>query len=329
MKHYRTGFVLGKFCPLHKGHMLLIQQAMYACDIVYIVVDNIMDDVIPVERRILWVRQQYPSAVVLTQEHPLPQDPSETPYFWDIWRETLSQLLPQPVDAVFASEQYGARLAKELSAEFVMVDLDRKVVPVSATRIREDLLGQWQYLSPVVQRDWRQVICTYGPESTGKSTLTRQLAEHYHVPYVEEFAKQLIDTKHGDICYEDMETIVKGHHEAIEEALQQVTPFLFVDTDAIISKLWSNELFGKESPIIEEYIAKQHFDYYLLLDIDLPWVNDIHRYRPNERELFFHKCEEQLVKRKKDYTIIHGHGSLRLENAISCIEKLWRGVYLF
>ena len=329
MKQYRIGFVLGKFCPLHKGHMLLIQQAMDACDRVYIVVDNIMDDVIPVERRMQWVKLQYPSAVVLTQEHPLPQDPSETPYFWDIWRETLLQLLPQPIDVVFASEQYGARLAKELSAEFVMVDLDRKVVPVSATRIREDLLGQWEYLSPVVQRDLRKVICVYGPESTGKSTLTRQLAEHYHVPYVEEFAKQVIDAKHGDICYEDMETIVKGHHEAIEEALQQVTPLLFVDTDAITSKLWSNELFGKESPTIEKYIAKQHFDYYLLLDVDLPWVNDIHRYRPNERDSFFHKCEEQLVKRKKDYTIIHGKNSQRLENAISCIEKLCRGVYLF
>lgn len=322
MKQYKTGFVLGKFCPLHKGHMLLIQQAMDACDRVYIVVDNIMDDVIPVERRIQWVKQQYSSAVVLTQEHPLPQDPSETPYFWDIWRETLLQLLPQSVDAVFASEQYGARLAKELSAEFIMVDLDRKVVPVSATRIREDLLGQWQYLSPVVQRDLRKVICIYGPESTGKSTLTRQLAEHYHVPYVEEFAKQVIDAKHGDICYEDMETIVKGHHEAIEEALQQVTPLLFVDTDAIISKLWSNELFGKESPIIEEYIAKQYFDHYLLLDVDLPWVNDVHRYRPNERENFFHRCEEQLIRCKRAHTVIRGMGENRLINAIQCVNKI-------
>ena len=115
MKHYNTGFVLGKFCPLHRGHMLLIQRALDASDIVYVVVDNIMDDVIPVERRIKWVKQQYPSAIVLTQNHPLPQDPSETPRFWDIWREELLRLLPRPVDAVFASEQYGARLAKELS----------------------------------------------------------------------------------------------------------------------------------------------------------------------------------------------------------------------
>ena len=56
MKHYNTGFVLGKFCPLHRGHMLLIQRALDASDIVYVVVDNIMDDVIPVDRRIKWVK---------------------------------------------------------------------------------------------------------------------------------------------------------------------------------------------------------------------------------------------------------------------------------
>ena len=107
------------------------------------------------------------------------------------------------------------------------------------------------------------------------------------------------------------------------------TPLLFVDTDAIISKLWSNELFGKESPVIEEYIARQQFDYYLLLDVDLPWVNDIHRYRPNEREMFFRMCEEQLVKRKKNYAIIRGLHGQRFENAKKSIENFLSSVYLF
>lgn len=324
MKHHNTSLVLGKFCPLHKGHILLIQRALDASDTVQVVVDNIMDDVIPVRRRMRWVKEQFPTAVVITQKHPLPQDPSETPVFWDIWRETLLRILPHPVDAVFASEEYGERLAKELSAEFVMVDHDRKNVPVSATSIREDLVGQWGYLSPVVQQDLRKVICVFGPESTGKSTLTLQLARHYNMPYVEEYAKKLIDERNGAIRYEDMEAIVKGHHQSIMEAYEQNTPLLFVDTDAIISKLWSNELFGMESPIIEEYISKQHFDHYLLLDVDLPWVNDTHRYRPYERETFFRKCEEQLVIRKKDYTVIHGKDEQRLTRATECVDAIIR-----
>lgn len=324
MKHYNTGFVLGKFCPLHRGHMLLIQRALNVCDLVYVVVDNIMDEVIPVKQRMQWVKHQYPTSVVLTQSHPLPQDPSETPFFWDIWREELLRLLPQSVDAVFASEPYGARLAKELSADFVMVDSGRQIVPVSATLIRQDIIGQWQYLAPIVQDDFRKTICIYGPESTGKSTLTKQLADHYHMPYVEEYAKQVIDSKKGDIGFEDMEMIVEGHFKAVEDARQQNTPLLFVDTDAIISKLWSNELFGKESPVIEDYIAKQHFDHYLLLDVDLPWVDAIHRYRPKERESFFRKCEEQLIKRGISYTLIRGENEQRLINAIKCVDGLFK-----
>lgn len=324
MKHYNTGFVLGKFCPLHRGHMLLIQRALNVCDLVYVVVDNIMDEVIPVKQRMQWVKHQYPTSVVLTQSHPLPQDPSETPFFWDIWREELLRLLPQSVDAVFASEPYGARLAKELSADFVMVDSGRQIVPVSATLIRQDIIGQWQYLAPIVQDDFRKTICIYGPESTGKSTLTKQLAHHYHMPYVEEYAKQVIDSKKGDIGFEDMELIVEGHFKAVEDARQQNTPLLFVDTDAIISKLWSNELFGKESPVIEDYIAKQHFDHYLLLDVDLPWVDAIHRYRPKERESFFRKCEEQLIKRGISYTLIRGENEQRLINAIKCVDGLFK-----
>ena len=103
MRKYKTGFVLGKFCPLHKGHMLLIDTALSNVEQLYIVVDNIMDDVIAVSKRIQWVKKEYPTAIVLTQSHPLPQDPSETHEFWNIWRETLCALLTEKIDAVFAS----------------------------------------------------------------------------------------------------------------------------------------------------------------------------------------------------------------------------------
>ena len=64
MRKYKTGFVLGKFCPLHKGHMLLIDTALSNVEQLYIVVDNIMDDVIAVNKRIQWVKKEYPTAIV-------------------------------------------------------------------------------------------------------------------------------------------------------------------------------------------------------------------------------------------------------------------------
>lgn len=320
MKQFETGFVLGKFCPLHKGHMLLIDRAKESCQRLYIVVDNIMDDVISLNKRISWVKEEYPDAFVVTQPHPLPQDPSETPEFWNIWRETLLNILPEKINAVFASETYGERLAAELGATFIMVDNQRTIVPISASRIREDILCQWEFLAPSAQRSLQKTICIFGPESTGKSTLTHQLAEYFCAPYVDEYAVEVIREKEGNISFEDMETIVTGHHNKVIEALQKPSPLLFIDTDAIASKIWSNELFGKESPVIEEFISKQHFDYYLLLDVDLPWVDDLHRYRPNERQDFFNRCKQELDKRGKSYSIIRGSEDLRFENAKRCVQ---------
>lgn len=322
MKRYKTGFVLGKFCPLHKGHMFLIDTALSHVEQLYIVVDNIMDDVIAVNKRIQWVKKEYPETIVLTQSHPLPQDPSETPEFWNIWRETLCALLPESIDVVFASETYGERLAKELNAEFFMVDYERQQVPISATSIRADIVRNWEYLSDSAKADLMTTICIFGPESTGKSTLTKQLATYFGSPYVDEYAETVIRSKNGDISFEDMEIIVRGHHENIQSAMTVLPPILFIDTDAITSKIWSNELFGKESPVIEDYIARQNFSHYLLLDVDLPWQDDIHRYRPDNRRDFFIRCKQELDSRGKSYSVVTGSGEERKQNAIALVKQL-------
>lgn len=322
MKKYKTGFVLGKFCPLHKGHMLLIDTALSNVEQLYIVVDNIMDDVIAVSKRIQWVKKEYPEAIVLTQPYSLPQDPSETPEFWNIWRETLCALLPEKIDAVFASETYGERLAKELNAEFIMVDCERQQVPISASSIKSDIVRNWDYLSDSAKVDLMTTICVFGPESTGKSTLTKQLAEYFEVPYVDEYAETVIRSKNGDITFEDMELIVRGHHENIQCAMSLLPPILFVDTDAIASKIWSNELFKKESSIIEEYIAQQDFNHYLLLDIDLTWQDDVHRYRPGNRKDFFTKCKQELENRGKSFSVVTGIDGERTQNAIKYVTQL-------
>ncbi|MCR4603996.1 MAG: AAA family ATPase [Prevotella sp.] len=324
MKRYRTGFVLGKFCPLHKGHLLLIDTALKHVEQLYVVVDNIMDGVIAVSKRMQWVKKEYPQAIVLTQPHPLPQDPSETPAFWNIWGETLLALLPEPIDIVFASEAYGERLAKELNAEFFMVDAERRQVPVSATTIRTDIVRNWDYLSNAAKTDLMTTICVFGPESTGKSTLTRQLASFFGVPYVDEYAETVIRSKKGHLSFEDMELIVRGHHEHIQQAMHLLPPILFIDTDAIASKIWSHELFGKESPVIEDYIAQQHFTHYLLLDVDIPWEDDMHRYRPDNRGDFFLRCKQELAGRGRKYSVVTGTGEARRQNAIALVRQILR-----
>lgn len=323
MKRYATSLVLGKFCPLHKGHLYVIETASVNSERLYVVVDNTMDEVIPVSSRAAWVREEFPDAVVLELPKLLPQSPEETDMFWDIWREELEKILPEKIECVFASEPYGLRLGKELDADFYPVDVSRSNFPVSATAIRQDLIGNWDMLADSAKRELGVKICVFGPESTGKSTLVKQLSGVFGAPSVDEYAVEVIKRNNRELSLCDMVEIMYGHNFAIAKASATLPPILFVDTDAITSKIWSEELFGEIPPAIEDVIDGQRFDLYLLTDIDLPWVNDIHRYRPDNRRQFFERCRDELELYRRKYVVINGSGNDRLNRAMEAVKKVF------
>lgn len=319
MKPYKTGFVLGKFCPPHKGHLYLIDVAKTNCDTIYVAIDNIMDDIFPLEKRKEWISKIFPEVNVLILPMPLPQDPSETPNFWNIWRKAIRHFIKVKIDCVFASENYGYKLANELEADFYPVDLNRTKIPVSATSIRNDIFNNWDFLPFVVQNDLKASICIFGPESTGKTTLSRQLADFFNCPLVPEFAEEVIRNKKGNISLEDMKFIAFEQDNRLKQLQKRINPLLIADTDAITTKLWIRELFDEYPGYIEKIIKQQKFDLYLLMDIDLEWENDIHRYRPEGRKEFFENCKKTLELYQRPYRIITGRGESRFKNALNAI----------
>ena len=135
------GLVLGKFLPPHAGHQYLIEFARAWADEVTVVVGTLKRESIPGELRFRWMRELFPSVEVIHLTDENPQDPSEHPDFWAIWKASLLRVLRHPPDVVFASEPYGAPLAKVLGARFVPVDLGREAVHVSGTQCREQPLA--------------------------------------------------------------------------------------------------------------------------------------------------------------------------------------------
>lgn len=315
-----TGLVLGKFLPPHKGHEFLINYAKNHSEKLYIVVDNVYDDFIPVDTRAEWIKSICPQASVLTIQKPLPQYPEEAENFWEQWQEELEKILPQKIDYVFASETYGKTLAHILEAEFKMVDLERKTINICATKIRENPYKYWDFISDIAKPFFVKKICIFGPESTGKSTLTQKLAEYFDTNYVEEFAREVIKSKNGNIQYEDMVIIAKGHDKAVSEGVKKANKLLFVDTDAITSKIWSEQLFNKYPPILDDIIKKTNYDLYLILDVDVPWVDDIVRYLPQNRRDFFDICENELKKYDKNYIVISGDYNERFETSVKAVK---------
>src|SRR5918912_2793574 len=143
------------------------------------------------------MRELFPGARVVHLTDENPQEPAEHPDFWRIWRDSLARVLPGRPDHVFASEDYGPKLAEVLGADFVPVDRAREVVPVSGTAVRADPMGNWQYLPDCVRPSFVRRVCVFGPESTGKSTLARDLARHFRTVAVPEYPRTLLEAQGG------------------------------------------------------------------------------------------------------------------------------------
>ncbi len=118
-------------------------------------------------------------------------------------------------------------------------------------------------------------IVIIGPESTGKSTLCRQLAEHYGTAWCPEFAREYLTTNGKDYGYADLLTIAQGQL-ALEDQmqLQAKNDLYFIDTDMYVMKVWCEVAFGQCHTWILKQIAARKYDLYFLCNTDLPWVKE-------------------------------------------------------
>jgi HTH-type transcriptional repressor of NAD biosynthesis genes len=318
----KKGMILGKFLPPHKGHCYLIDFAKNFVDDLTIVVGTLKNEPIEGKLRFQWIKELYPelNVVHLTDENP--QDPSEHPDFWNIWKNSLNNVLPYKPDYVFASEKYGHRLASELGAMFIPVNISRDIIPISATEIRNNPFKNWQYIPDIVKPYFVKKVCIFGPESTGKSTLSKNLAKHYQTSFVPEYARVYLEEKNGEVFYDDMEYIAQGQKSSEKALIKKANKIIFSDTDILTTYIWSEFLFNKCEKWIFEESKKLNYDLYLLTDVDVPWVKDIVRYLPNERISFMGKCEYELKKRNFPYKKISGSWDNRFESACLEVDKL-------
>lgn len=277
---------------------------------------------IPGALRYAWMREMFPGADLVHVTEDLPQEPADHPDFWAIWRRVCLEAAPEPVDVVFASEPYGQRLADELGAEFVPVDLARAQVSVSGTAVRADPMGQWAQIPEVVRPWFVRRVCVFGPESTGKSTLAAGLARHYGTVHVAEYARGLLDPKQGVCAPEDIPRIALGQRAAEEALARHANRLLFCDTDALTTTIWSEVLFGACPDWIRQEARERRYELTLLCDVDVPWVDDAQRYLPHARRAFFARCQEALEAHGRPYVIVRGGWEERWGIATAAVDAL-------
>lgn len=165
-------------------------------------------------------------------------------------------------------------------------------------------------------------ICLFGPESTGKSTLAKKLAQYFGVPHVPEYAHKHISAREGKIELADITLIAAGQVRTEAEAAAKADGLLVCDTDLLTTVIWSERLFGQCPGWIREAAALQRYDLYLLMDIDTPWVADVHRYLPQERESFLNICRKALDDANRPYVTLSGAWDEKFNTACATIERL-------
>jgi len=164
-------------------------------------------------------------------------------------------------------------------------------------------------------------IAITGPESTGKSDIAKALAEYYQTQWVPEYAREYIDRLERPYRFEDIELIAKGQLEEEERRARMASQYLFCDTEFLVTKVWSEYVFGKCSPWIHEKVKSHVYDLYLLMDIDLPWSDDPQREHPHKRKELLEIYNQELISNNFPFGIVRGRGQVRLYNAIEIIQK--------
>jgi NadR type nicotinamide-nucleotide adenylyltransferase len=176
-------------------------------------------------------------------------------------------------------------------------------------------------------------IVIIGPESTGKSTLCKQLSDHYHTLWCPEYAREYLLANGTDYTYADLLTIAKGQVSLEEQFIAKmnstslsattVTP-LFIDTDMYVMKVWCEFVFGRCHRYILDQIVERKYDGYLLCNTDLPWVKDELREYPDleSRRRLFQIYKDIMINQVVPWFEIHGNSEERLQNAIAAVNKL-------
>lgn len=167
----------------------------------------------------------------------------------------------------------------------------------------------------------KTVVIT-GAESTGKSGMSQWLSDFFVAPYVPEFARVYVENLGRPYNFSDVETIAQQQVKQLDNIRQTGHSLIFIDTWLIITKIWFEEVYNKVPDWLEEAIRTGQIDFFLVCDIDLPWLPDMVRENGGERRRYLQeRYIESLNQYGFRYDIISGRNSIRYQNAVNALVK--------
>ena len=319
----KRGLTLGKFAPFHQGHQFLMETMLSEVDeAIAVIYDCPEVTPVPLRVRANWIRQLYPNVQVI-EAWDGPTEIGDTP---EIKRKhedyIINSLEIRGITHFYSSEFYGEHMSLALGAVNRLVDCDRKNVPISGTIIRNNPFLFREYLHPSVYRDLIANIVFLGAPSTGKTTITSRLAQEYNTLWMPEYGREYWE-KHQinrRLSLEQLVEIAEGHLEREEALLLKANSYLFTDTNAITTYLFSLYYHQTAAPQLIELAnqAISRYDLVFVCDTDIPYDDTWDRSGEANRQVFQKQIISDLIIRKIPFFILQGN----LEARVNTIKQI-------
>lgn len=341
MTQFSHGLVIGKFYPVHAGHLNLVRTALSRCENVTVQVLYATQESIPAELRAQWLREELPGAHIITGLDDAPVDYGSEAA-WQEHISTMQDLLDThpgvgcggrafgPVDAVFTSDVYGEEMARRFGAAWVQVDPGRAAVSVSGSAIRSDPGAYWSALPAGVRAWFARRVVVLGAESTGTTTLAEDLQAHYGLPAVPELGREWTVVRPGGLDAPwhtaEFDLIAREQSRTEDDAARRTpVPLVVADTDAFATTLWHERYVGAPSGTVRALAASRVPDLYLLTGDEIPFVQDGTRDGEHIRHGMQQRFREALAEQAPagaPWVELHGTPAERLKAAVALVDPL-------
>jgi NadR type nicotinamide-nucleotide adenylyltransferase len=272
--------------------------------------------------RASWLQRIHPDVRILViEDNKLADDDSEG------WAKFTIDILGYVPDAVFTSEAYGDPYASFMGTVHVLVDRERTHVPISATMVRSDPVKYAEFLEPCVRAYFARRVCVLGAESTGTTTLSMALAKHYHTVWVPEDGRMYSMGKiHGDAHAawrtDEFIHIAEAQSELEDRLAEASNGLVICDTDPFATSIWHERYMGTRSSEVEAIANRRHYDLYIVTGDEIPFEDDGLRDGEHVRHSMHTRFIERLTEEKKNFIVVTGTRTERLEKAVAAIEVL-------